>query len=578
MNFKRFAYDFARRFFRRSINLSQYSSILGLFSFLITGRKLHNTLPAPSRCKCITMKPKKMAIIGGSMFSFGVLFCSIIFPPFLKSQIKKQVRLKDGSEMRELWSDFPYPFEFKMYLFNVTNPVEVTAGEKPILQQVGPFYYDEFKQKVNLVDREEDDSVEYNTKVTWYFNAAKSNPLTGDEELFVPHVVILTIVKITLMLQPGAMGVVNKAMDSIFKKPSSVFVRAKAKDILFEGLPIDCTVKDFAGSAVCGQLKEKEAQFRKEGEGQYFFSLFGGKNATPSHERIRVLRGIKNYKDVGRVIEFDGKPALTTWPEDHCNTLNGTDASIFPPLMTTDDDIVSFAPDLCRSLSAQYRFDTKVRGLKTYRYTTDLGDSSSNPKEKCYCPTPETCLSKDLYDLYKCMGVPLVGSQPHFFGADKKYLQMVDGLDPDEEKHDLSMDFEPMTATPIVAHTRLQFNMLVGPVEKFKLMKKFPECLLPIFWIEEDFNLPDKLMKKLKMVFMLKRIIGILKYITIFVGMGMGGGAAAMMYKNKDTNKEVTKVTPQSQNGTNGEQKKWPPQINVSTIQSAAVPASLDKD
>lgn len=77
---------------------------------------------------------------------------------------------------------------------------------------------------------------------------------------------------------------------------------------------------------------------------------------------MRVLRGIKNFKDVGRVLEWDNKPALTMWTADHCNEFNGTDSTIFPPLMTKEDDIVSFSPDICRSLGARYSHETKVKG------------------------------------------------------------------------------------------------------------------------------------------------------------------------------------------------------------------------
>ncbi|XP_076179676.1 sensory neuron membrane protein 1 [Ptiloglossa arizonensis] len=579
MYLKRIARDLAGRILHRSVNLTLYSSIFGLLSFLNTGRKIQ-TLRATSKCKCITMmKPMKLGIIGGCMLAFGVLFCAVIFPPFLRSQIKKQVALKDGSEMRELWSNFPLPLDFKIYLFNVTNPAEITAGEKPILQEVGPFFYDEYKQKVNLIDREEDDSVEYNLKATWYFNPARSNGLTGEEELVVPHVLILSVVKIALMEQPGAMGIINKGMDSIFKKPSSVFVRAKARDILFDGLIIDCTVKDFAGSAICSALKEKTDVLLPDGQGHFMFSLFGPKNDSIMPERIRVLRGLKNYKDVGRVTEFDGKPALTIWPEDHCNEFNGTDSTIFPPLLTENDDIVSFNPDICRSLSAHYQHKSKVKGVNTLHYTANFGDMSTNSMEKCFCPTSDTCLTKNLYDMYKCLGAPFIGSLPHFLGSEEKYLQLVDGLNPNEEEHDISMDFEPMTATPLSAHKRLQFSMFLHPIEKFKLMKKFPECLFPIFWIEEGILLDDQFVKKLKTVFIAIKIVGVLKWLTSVAGAGLIGGAAALYFKNKDKNKlDITKVSPQSKNGKDNEEKKWPLEMNISTIQSAAVPPNLDRN
>ncbi|XP_076753044.1 sensory neuron membrane protein 1 [Xylocopa sonorina] len=523
------------------------------------------------------MKPKKLGIIGGSLLGFGVLFCAIVFPPFLRSQIKKQVALKEGSEMRELWAKFPLPLDFKIYLFNVTNPADITAGAKPIVQEVGPFFYDEYKEKVDLVDREEDDSLEYSLKATWYFNPSRSNGLTGEEELVVPHILILSIVKLTLIEQPAAMGVVNKAVDSIFKKPGSIFVRAKAREILFDGLPIDCTVKDFAGSAICSVLKEKADSLVPNGENRYLFSLFGDKNGTVLPQRIRVLRGIKNYEDLGRVIELDGKPELDIWGEGTCNEFNGTDSTIFPPFRTEKDDIVSFSPDICRSLGARFVHRSKVKGVDAFHYKADFGDMSTNPMEKCYCPTPDTCLSKNLMDLGKCLGAPLVGSLPHLLGAEEKYLQMIDGLHPNEEEHDISMDFEPMTATPLSAHKRLQFNMFLHKVEKFKLMKNFPECLFPLFWVEEGILLDDEFVKKVKVVFKTISIVGILKWVTIVSGTCVSGAAAAMFFKNREKGSmDVTKVTPQSQSAKEDEQKKWPNQMTISTIQSAAVPPNLD--
>lgn len=75
-------------------------------------------------------------------------------------------------------------------------------------------------------------------------------------------------------------------MDSIFKKPQTVFVKAKVRDILFDGTLIDCRVKDFAGTAICSQLKEKATNLVTIDEDQYLFSLFGavrGQVSTINH-------------------------------------------------------------------------------------------------------------------------------------------------------------------------------------------------------------------------------------------------------------------------------------------------------
>lgn len=70
------------------------------------------------------------------------------------------------------------------------------------------------------------------------------------------------------------------------------------------------------------------------------------------------------------------------------------------------------------------------------------------------------------------------------------------------------MDFEPMTATPLQAAKRLQFNMYLHPMEKVKLMKNFPECLFPLFWVEEGILLDDEYVKLVKTLFKVISIVG----------------------------------------------------------------------
>lgn len=41
-----------------------------------------------------------------------------------------------------MFVDIPFPLDFRIYLWNVTNPEEVIAGEKPNLMEVGPYYFE----------------------------------------------------------------------------------------------------------------------------------------------------------------------------------------------------------------------------------------------------------------------------------------------------------------------------------------------------------------------------------------------------------------------------------------------------
>lgn len=86
------------------------------------------------------------------------------------------------------------------------------------------------------------------------------------------------------------------------------------------------------------------------------------RNATPAPARVRVLRGVKNLMDIGKVVEVNGQPKQSVWNDTKCDTYQGTDGTIFHPWIYEDEDIVSFSPDICRSLPAYYEKKTKYAG------------------------------------------------------------------------------------------------------------------------------------------------------------------------------------------------------------------------
>lgn len=65
----------------------------------------------------------------------------------------------------------------------------------------------------------------------------------------------------------------------------------------------------------------------------------------------------------------------------------------------------------------------------------------------------------------------------------------------------------------------------------------------------------------------------------ILGGIGMGGAAGFLKYKNRDTGKlDITKVIPKTASGEEKLEKSWPPGMNISTIQAASVPSNLDRN
>nr|AMA98191.1 chemosensory protein [Blattella germanica]WPE03555.1 sensory neuron membrane protein 1d [Blattella germanica] len=488
--------------------------------------------------------PAKWLGIGGLiLFALGSGIGFYGFPALIRSQIASNLALKKDSDIRKLWSKIPDGIDFKIYIFNYTNPNEIQTGGKPVVQEIGPFFYYEYKEKVDLKDIEKEDAVLFNPKDSWVFIKEKSGALTGDEMVTIPHATILGMALAVEREKPAALRLVNKAIPFLFGNLSTIFLTAPVRKILFEGVPIYCNVTDFSAKAICSEIRKKEKDFHNLGDDIFGFSFFGMKNASVGG-RFKVKRGINDIKEVGQVLEFNGEKVQTVWSGEECNKFRGTDSTIFAPFLTPSDKIEAFAPDLCRSIAAEFKEETVFKGIRGYVYSAGFGDMSTDPALKCFCTSPETCWKKGLHDLTRCQGAPIIASLPHFYDADPEYANAITGLNPNKEQHEITMVFEPLTSTPLVAYKRLQFNIAIHKIDKIDLMKDIPTVLLPIMWVQEGMELKQEYLDKVGSIFKILGAVGILKWVMMVLGGGMGAAGAGIAYKKKSTEMNLEGTPP----------------------------------
>lgn len=43
------------------------------------------------------------------------------------------------------------------------------------------------------------------------------------------------------------------------------------------------------------------------------------------------------------------------------------------------------------------------------------------------------------------IGAPIVVSFPHFYQADEKYIEAIDGMNPNKEEHEMYLDLNPVS-------------------------------------------------------------------------------------------------------------------------------------
>ena len=180
---------------------------------------------------------------------------------------------------------------------------------------------------------------------------------------------------------------------------------------------------------------------------------------------MKINRGSRNLTKLGEVIEYNEKEDLAMWNDANCDEFNGaSDGSVFHPFMNKKgkDTLSIISTDTCRRIELHYdsfmlefaralnlniekivRDDRKSLKIKMYlflildmkflRYVADVGiDPQNDERDKCYCKSPNKCLGKGAYDLYKCTGIPLVLTNPHFYNADLNFLDRVVGLSPEK--------------------------------------------------------------------------------------------------------------------------------------------------
>lgn len=135
------------------------------------------------------------------------------------------------------------------------------------------------------------------------------------------------------------------------------------------------------------------------------------------------------------------------WPSDHANTFKGSDGIMYPPYVKREKDFYTYNVEMCRPLKYTYLEDNIIDGVEAYDFHLPKDvfyNSTFNPENEGYC-SGNDCLGNGVFNLSRCLGgISMFGSLPHFLNAEKKILDFVDGLSPNEEEHDYRLSLHPV--------------------------------------------------------------------------------------------------------------------------------------
>uniref|UniRef100_A0A3B4WZ59 Scavenger receptor class B, member 2a n=1 Tax=Seriola lalandi dorsalis TaxID=1841481 RepID=A0A3B4WZ59_SERLL len=430
-----------------------------------------------------------------------------VFQTMIHSRLKKEMTLTEKSRVFESWKNPPPPVYMEYYFFNVTNPEEFLKGGKASVKQIGPYTYREYRPRENITFLENGTKIYALNPKTFVFVPEKS---AGD-----PKVDIIRTVNIPYVVRHDSSGpllFMTRTVDEFlwgFKDPILTKIHSMKPDV------------------------------------DEYFGLMWKKNGT--HEGEFVFHtGEENYLDYGKIDTWNGLRKMSWWSSNQSNMINGTDGAVFHPLINRNELLYIFAADLCRSIHLAYVEDVEVKGIQAYRFAPPsdvLMSPEDNPANKGFCVPAGDCLGTGVLKVSVCReGAPIVVSFPHFYQADPKYINAVDGLNPNKEEHETYLDLQPTTGVPIRACKRAQLNIIMKRVQGFPKTKYINETIFPIMFVNETATIDDDSASQMRTLLLIVTLVSNFPLLIVGLGIILLLVLVVLFCRNRQKKNEVKRI------------------------------------
>uniref|UniRef100_A0A8C6U741 Scavenger receptor class B member 1 n=1 Tax=Neogobius melanostomus TaxID=47308 RepID=A0A8C6U741_9GOBI len=406
-------------------------------------------------------------IVAGALGVFFGVVLTFVGPLIIDDQIAKNTVIDPNNAMTyTMWKDVPVPFFMSVYFFNVLNPKEILKGEKPMVEQRGPYVYRKRVQKDNITFHP-NYTVSYKEYRRYYFEPSMS---VGNESdiVTIPNMLVLGA---AVMLEdlPYAVRLLISTTFKTFKE--GPFLTKTVEELMWG---YDSKLVEFLNKYLPGMLPSSGkfglfAEFNNSNTG--LFTIFTGKD---------------DIQNVHKVDSWNGLKELGYWRTPQCNMINGTAGQMWPPFMTTESTLPFYSPDACRSMELVYQRPGHMKGIPYYRYVapaTLFANGMDYAPNEGFCP----CRQSGLLNVSSCrQNSPVFISHPHFFNGDPVLRDFVQGLAPTEREHGLFIDIHPQTGVPLNVSIRLQLNLYMKTVPGITETGKIAEVVMPMLWFEES--------------------------------------------------------------------------------------------
>lgn len=191
------------------------------------------------------------------------------------------------------------------------------------------------------------------------------------------------------------------------------------------------------------------------------------RNGTTSFDGdINMFTGADDISKMGQIHTWNNLTHTGAF-EGECGQVKGSMGEFFPPNLKTNDTVYMYMPRMCRAVPLDYTETITVHGVTAYKFSGTqhaVDNGTMYPDARCLCVEDE-CKPAGVINIKRCAyNSSVYMSYPHFYLADPSYLEAVDGLQPEKEKHEFYMALEPNGGVPMDVGGGFQANYYMEPV------------------------------------------------------------------------------------------------------------------
>ncbi|CAH2040087.1 unnamed protein product, partial [Iphiclides podalirius] len=446
------------------------------------------------KCKKLPRLAKKKLIVlttlGVSLTALATI-CFVMDPVYLIA--KYQMRVAPGFQLYDILRGEIDGAYVSAYLFNVTNAREFISGEDRQLkvQEFGPFTYQEKRLNKNFEVDEEAQELYYQPYVTATFLPEISIADPAHVNITIPNTALLAIATAistnTFWSQLGLNLLTTKFNSkAVLTLPVKDYLWGYEEPLLAFGNAIMPGWINFRRLGLMDRLYDNTRDYRIELD-------------LREETKFQIKR-------------VNGGGGLPYWGyEDstkrtRCNTFVDTyEGFSYPPGLSPEKPIRLFRNVFCRIIELEYVGITELDyGPEAYLYKIGNHTYCKNPDTECLC-SRLGCVD-GLSDLSPCFyGLPVMMSNAHFYGADPKLYERIDGIAPEEGKHGSAFLIEPKLGTELFTSMTFQLNVPVPDVGFNPPARPFSNMTVPIAYFKV---IQPELKDDVKRVFWLVYVAG----------------------------------------------------------------------